>query len=373
MASPNNRLKGISRRGFLIAITGSAIAAAAGCRPSGVVPPTPYVPGSSKGATPVPQHTPTAGTTVATSVDPKYGTLTYDKLMITTPDQLYITQYNYDNTPNIDASKWTLKVDGLVDNPMTFDYNAVKAFPVMEDMRALECIGNPLGGNLIGNVQWKGFDIQEVLKQVKVKSTATHARFEAADNYSTSVELNWITQPGVMMAYEMDGAPLTVKHGFPLRILMPGLYGQKMPRWITRIEFIDHYFQGYWESGGWSDVASVQTNSIISQPTDGYTTKTGATMYIAGVAWAGKRKVTSVEVQIESGPWMPATLVQGPSPLAWTQWYLPWTAPAPGHYRIGVRATDDTGFVQSKEGASLFGGSDLNGVSAIERITVQAT
>jgi len=373
VASPNNRLKGISRRGFLIAITGSAIAAAAGCRPSGVVPPTPYVPGSSKGATPVPQHTPTAGTTVATSVDPKYGTLTYDKLMITTPDQLYITQYNYDNTPNIDASKWTLKVDGLVDNPMTFDYNAVKAFPVMEDMRALECIGNPLGGNLIGNVQWKGFDIQEVLKQVKVKSTATHARFEAADNYSTSVELNWITQPGVMMAYEMDGAPLTVKHGFPLRILMPGLYGQKMPRWITRIEFIDHYFQGYWESGGWSDVASVQTNSIISQPTDGYTTKTGATMYIAGVAWAGKRKVTSVEVQIESGPWMPATLVQGPSPLAWTQWYLPWTAPAPGHYRIGVRATDDTGFVQSKEGASLFGGSDLNGVSAIERITVQAT
>jgi DMSO/TMAO reductase YedYZ molybdopterin-dependent catalytic subunit len=365
--------KGVSRRGFLIAITGSALAVAAGCQPSGVIPPTPYVPGSSKGGTAVPPKATEAATTVANSVDPKYGKVTFDKLLTTSPDELYVTQYDYNNTPKIDASTWSLKVDGLVDSPMTFDYATVKAFPSFEEKRSLECIGNPLGGNLIGDVLWKGFDIQEILKQVKIKSTATHARFEAADGYSTSVALEWITQPNVMMAYEMDGQPLTTVHGFPLRILMPGLYGQKMPRWITHIEFIDHYFQGYWESGGWSDVASVQTNSIIAQPTDGYTTKAGATLAIEGVAWAGKRKITKVEVQIDGGPWMPTTLVQGKSPLEWTQWYITWAAPAPGHYTIAVRATDETGFVQSQLGSSLFGGSDLNGVSAIEQITVQAT
>jgi DMSO/TMAO reductase YedYZ molybdopterin-dependent catalytic subunit len=370
----NKGFKGVSRRGFLIAITGSALAAAAGCRPAGIEAPTPYVPGSGKRSTDILQSTPTsAGTTVATSVDPQYGKVTYDKMIITTPDDLYITQYDYSKTPNIDPAQWSLKVDGLVDNPITLDYAAVKALPAFEDMRTLECIGNPLGGNLIGNVNWKGFAFEEILKQVKLKPTATHARFEAADGYSTSVALEWITQPGVMMAYGMNGGPLTVDHGYPLRILMPGLYGQKMPRWITHIEFIDHYFKGYWESNGWSDVASVQTNSIIMQPQDGYTTKPGASMVIQGVAWAGKRKITSVELQVEGGPWMPAKLAQGPSPLAWTQWYFTWTPPAPGSYRIGVRATDETGFVQNTEGTSLFGGSDLNGVSAIERISLRAS
>jgi hypothetical protein len=239
-------------------------------------------------------------------------------------------------------------------------------------MRTLECIGNPVGGWLIGNVMWRGFHFSHVLNQVKPKAEATHIKFECADGYETSVALEWLKQPDVMMAYEANGQPLSTIHGFPIRVLTPGLYGQKMPRWITRMEFIDHYFKGFWESRGWSDVASVQTNSIIKTPGRGYTTKAGSTLAIQGVAWAGKRKITNVEVQIDSGPWMPTKLTYGPSPLSWTQWYLTWAAPAPGTYRIGVRATDEAGFTQSSEANGIFGDSSLDGASAIHRIDIQA-
>jgi DMSO/TMAO reductase YedYZ molybdopterin-dependent catalytic subunit len=371
------QLSSMSRRGFLVAITGSALAAAAGCRPNGIVAPTPYVPGSGAGASggtaaasggtaPAPAGTAAA----ATGIDPNYGMITFDKQMFTTTDKLYDTQWDYNNTPAVDAAQWSLTVDGLVENPITLDYAAVKAFPAFEDTRTLECISNPVGGELIGNIAWKGFKMEEILNQVKLKPTAKFAKFAAADGYQTSVALDWITQPGVMMAYEMNGAPLSTLHGFPLRILMPGLYGQKMPRWITHIEFIDSYFQGYWESNGWSDVASVQTESTIDTPKDGYTAKVGNLLYIQGTAFAGKRQITKVEVQIEGGGWVPVTLVPGASPLTWTQWYLPWTPAAPGLAYIEVRATDDAGFTQSQQSGGVFGGSGADGTNAIHQIGV---
>ncbi|MEP7287187.1 MAG: molybdopterin-dependent oxidoreductase [Chloroflexota bacterium] len=366
----NKKPSRVSRRGFLIAITGSAVAAAAGCRPDGLVPPTPYSPGSG------PRPTGTAGptaTNLPARADATYGEVTFDKIFLTDPDKLYITQFDYSHTPEVDVKSWALKIDGLVENPITLDYNAVKALPAFEDMRTLECIGNPVGGSLIGNLNWKGFAFEEILKQVKVKPTATHLKFEAADGYSTSVELKWVTQPGVMMAYEMNGQPLTVKHGFPIRINMPGLYGQKMPRWITHMEFIDSYYKGFWESHGWSDVANVQTNSIIKGPSDSYSTAAGTTLAIQGVAYANPREITKVEVQVDNGEWMPASLTHGESPRAWTQWYLKWTPPAPGSYRIGVRATDESGFVQVNDANGIFGDSAPDGTTAIHRITVQAT
>jgi molybdopterin-dependent oxidoreductase-like protein protein/molybdenum-dependent oxidoreductase-like protein len=164
-----------------------------------------------------------------------------------------------------------------------------------------------------------------------------------------------------------------VDHGFPIRILMPGLYGQKMPRWITHIEFIDQYYKGFWESYGWSDVASVQTNSIIDTPTGGYTATAGTQLAIQGVAWAGKRKIVKVEIQINDGDWTPVVVTYGPSPRAWTQWYTLWTPDVPGAYQIGVRATDEGGFVQGSEAGGIFGDAMPNGTNAIHRISVQAT
>lgn len=360
----------ISRRGFLIAITGSALAAAAACRPADLIAPTVYAPGS----TPFP-----AGGAAVTPPgeavllrDPVFGEVTFDEMRLTDVADLYITQYDYNNTPAVDAATWRLAVDGLVENPLTLDYDEVRAMPAREDMRVLECISNPVGGNLIGNLIWKGFLFQEVLDRVGVRPEATHVRFEAADGYTTAVRLEWMMQPGTLLAYEMNGEPLTVPHGFPLRLHIPGLYGQKMPRWLTRIEFIDYDYIGFWESRGWSNVADVRTKSIIRSPNQNAVVGAGSEVALQGVAFAGRRRIEGVDVRIESGEWMPATLLRGPSPLAWTQWYITWTLPAPGTYRIAVRATDDTGFAQTSEAIGIFGGAFPNGTDAIHAISIRA-
>jgi len=361
----------VSRRGFLVMVTGAAISAAAGCANRSYVQPTPYSPGS--GTLPATTPVPTLDALNAGQADPNYGQIVFDKLFTTGVDKLYITQYDYSNTPSIDAATWQLKADGLVENPLTLDYATVKTFPVYEDMRTLECIGNPVGGGLIGNLLWKGFRFQEILDRIKVKPEATYVKFEAADGYSTSVTIDWLTQPGVMLAYEMNGQPLTQKHGFPLRINIPGLYGQKMPRWLTHIEFIDSDYRGFWETHGWSNIASVQTNSIIKSPDpSGRPVKAGDVVAIQGVAFAGKRKITGVEVSINAGDWMPAKLTQADSPLAWTQWYVLWMPAAPGDYTITVRATDDTGFTQSHPADGIFADAAPNGTDALHAITIQA-
>jgi DMSO/TMAO reductase YedYZ molybdopterin-dependent catalytic subunit len=365
----------VSRRGFLVAVTGAAVAAAAGCANRSYIAPTPYVPGSKSTLPPptTPTPAPTLNAANAGKPDPNYGKAIYDKIFTTDTSKLYITQYDYSNTPAIDASQWSMKIDGLVESPLTLDYKTIQGFPAYEEMRTLECIGNPVGGDLIGNILWHGFHFQEILDRVKVKPEAKFVKFEAADGYTTGVALDWITQPNVMMAYMMNGMPLTQKHGFPVRILMPGLYGQKNPRWLTHIEFIDSDYRGFWETHGWSNIAAVQTNSIImSPPADGDPMQVGSLVVIQGVAFAGKRKITKVEVQINDGAWMPAELAQGDSPLIWTAWHLTWTPPAPGDYTIGVRATDDTGFTQFHEADGVFGDAAPDGVQSIHRIKVKA-
>ncbi len=363
----------LSRRGFLIAMSGSALAVAAGCRPGDLPPvPTAYQPGSALNLAKT--GTPT-GTLVANSGGPDalYGQLTYDKLITTTAEKLYDTQYNYDRTPTLDAATWNLKIDGLIDNPMTLDYTAVKAFSTYEEMRTIECIGNPVGGGLIGNVLWRGFHMEDLLAKLGVKKTATHVKFEAADGYSTSVELKWIMQPNVMMAYEMNGAPLTKVHGFPLRINMPGLYGQKMPRWLQHIEFIDQDYIGFWEGNGYSNIATVKTNSIIKTPGSDGTVGVGKTVEIQGVAYGAPRKILAVEVRIDQGDWMTAKLTTPPNNLTWTQWYIPWVPNAPGTYQISVRATDESGFIQIHQNEGVFGGNSRDGTDAIHTISVNAT
>jgi DMSO/TMAO reductase YedYZ molybdopterin-dependent catalytic subunit len=367
MSQPPKRL---SRRAFLIAITGSALAAA--CRPADRLVPTIYAP---EGATNPPVHTPPPAQTLPPALpDVNFGALTYDQPILTDVADLYITQYDYNNTPELDVQRWSLRVDGLVETPMTFTLDELRALPAVSDVRALECISNPAGGNLIGNLAWRGVLFSEIVARVQPKAAATHVKFEAADGYTTAVTTEWMLQPQTMLAYEMNGEPLTVPHGFPLRVHIPGLYGQKMPRWLTRIEFIDYDYRGYWESRGWSNVAAMRTKSIIHTPSENAALQTGAQVVIQGVAVAGTRRILSVEVQIDDGDWMPATLVpSGATPMAWTQWHLAWTFPAPAIYRIGVRATDETGFVQQAEARGLFGGAFPNGTDAIHRRAIRAT
>lgn len=288
-------------------------------------------------------------------------------LWITPTGELFTTSYS--STPRVDPANWQLIVGGLVERPVTLRYADLAAFEKVESTRTLECIGNPVGGPQIGNPRWGGFLAQELWDRVGIRPDAVRARFRSADDYETSVDVRWITQPGVMLVTEINGEPLPSEHGFPLRILMPGLYGQKMPKWLTRIEFVNEIDLGYWESRGWSDTASVQTNSIIDGPR-GLDPLSPGTVPVFGVAFAGLRRITAVDVRIDDGDWLPASLLQDESPLVWTQWSFDWTAQR-GSHRIAVRATDDTGFVQTSEEGSLPSGAFPDGTDDIHSVVLR--
>lgn len=348
--------KAVSRRSFLIALTGSALAASAGYQAVTAQTNTPHA------APRFPEAVP----------DKQWGILKYDQPVLTPTDRLFTARYAPDRTPHIDANLWRLTIDGLVESPCALSLADIHALPTLEDTRAMECISNPAGGAFIGNIRVQGADFAAISARIGIKSEATHVRFEAADGYTTAVTLKQMRQRGVMLAYAMNGEALTVERGFPLRLMIPGVYGQKMPRWITRMSFIDHEYLGYWEQRGLSNSAEVRTKAIIHVPTTGSEIVTGESIVIQGIAVAGTRAITSVEVQIDDGEWFPAVIAATESPYAWRQWYVRWNAPAPGVYRIGVRATDETGFVQHQEADRRLSATP-NGTSAIHRISVYIT
>jgi len=339
-------MSSVTRRGFLKVAGAAGLALATGCKAS----PPPAGSGS-----PVP------GATAGAVMDQPPG-----RLIITPTGSLYVQSYG--RVPRVDSASWKLTVHGLVNQEASLTLDDIRAFPKIESMRTLECIGNPVGGPLIGNVVWGGMEASALWDQVGIGPGATRARFSAEDDYSTSVDLKWITQPGVLLVYEINGEALPQVHGYPLRILMPGLYGQKMPKWIREIEFTDEPHKGYWESRGWSDIASVQTNSIIRQPESLERVPAGS-VPVFGVAFAGLRQITRVEVRIDDGEWREAELLQDPSTLVWTQWSMDWPG-TNGSHRIAVRATDDQGFVQSTESDSILSSSFPGGTDDIHSLVV---
>lgn len=365
----------ITRRRFLRRATGATLALISGCAPHDRPAPTsePLVTPTTQTRNPL-SATVTPTQTVQPTVTPTVQAQVHapDEIVVTPNDEFYLTYWK-DPSVGVDIETWRLEISGLVDKPIALTYDEILALPAVEEMRTLECIGNPVGGDLIGNAVWKGFYLEPLLKDVGVKAEAIRARFAAADGYWTGVDLEWITQPGVLLAYEMNGEPLQPKHGFPLRILMPGLYGQKMPKWITQINFTDEIVQGYWEGRGWSDVASVQTNSQIWQPQDLDTLNVvEGELVVYGIAYAAPREIVRVELGIDAGEWIQADLLKGPSPLVWTQWSAVWHA-TPGDHRLSVRATDSQGFTQATGGAGVLGGAFPDGTNAIHDIVVSVT
>ena len=287
-------------------------------------------------ASPAPSEKPTPTARPAPSPAP-------DKILITSNADFY--KQSYSAVPNVDPSSWSLTINGLVSRPLTLTLDEVRALSAVEIMRTLECIGNPVGGPLIGNAVWKGTYLKPLLDEVGIQSSAIRIKFEAADGYHTAVDLKFIDDPRSFLAYEMNGEPLSPEHGFPLRLFFPGSYGQKMPKWVTRLELIDYAHAGYWEGHGWSDTAQVKTNSIIDEPHTGAMLATG-TIPIYGVAYAGQRDIVNVDVKIGDDEWREAQLLHGPTNEVWTQWSLDWTPPQTGNHKISVRATDATGFTQ---------------------------
>jgi len=248
--------------------------------------------------------------------------------------------------PQVDARRWKLEVAGLVNNTLTLTYEDMKTLPSVEQYATLACISNEVGGDLIGTALWRGVRLKDVLETAGLKQGVFDIVLRASDDYTDSIPLDRAMADGTLLVYEMNGEPLTPEHGFPVRLLVPGIYGMKNVKWITRIEAVDFDFKGYWQRRGWDDRAEYKTMSRIDAP---YTTISDETA-IAGIAFAGDRGISKVEVSTDGGAsWEQAEIKHALSPISWVLWQKQWRPAQPGKHKVLVRATDGRGQTQTSQ------------------------
>jgi DMSO/TMAO reductase YedYZ molybdopterin-dependent catalytic subunit len=249
--------------------------------------------------------------------------------------------------PRIDAATWRLDIGGLVDRPAKLTLDELRAMPSVSQIITLECISNRVGGDLIGTSLWTGVRLAEVLRRAGVRDTAAAVHIRAADGFYESVAAPDIRDERTLLVYAMNDEPLADVHGFPLRIYVPNRHGMKLPKWITHIVAADHDGPGYWVDRGWSKDAIPHTTSVID--TVGMSMRIGdaRVVPVGGIAYAGARGISKVEVQVDDGPWNAATLIAPPlGPLTWVMWR--YDAPYErGKHTFRVRAYDGTGALQA--------------------------
>jgi DMSO/TMAO reductase YedYZ molybdopterin-dependent catalytic subunit len=262
--------------------------------------------------------------------------------------------YKIDTTllvPRVDPATWKLDVTGMVAHPLTFTYDDLLAMPLFEQYVTIACVSNRVGDHLVGNALWTGVRLKDVLEAAGVQPGATQVVGRSVDGFTVGFPTSWAMAPGrePMIAVGMDREPLPAAHGFPARLIVPGLYGYvSATKWLAEIELTTREAaDGYWIPLGWAKDGPILTQSRIDVPVNGATVKPGA-LEVAGVAWAPDRGIRAVEVRIDDGAWQPAQISRPITNATWVQWTLSWSA-TPGTHNLEVRATDDTGDVQTDQ------------------------
>lgn len=255
--------------------------------------------------------------------------------------------------PRLNHETWKLKIHGMVDNPITLTYADLLKAPLIERDVTLMCVSNEVGGYYNGNARWLGVRISDVLKSAGIKAGADAVMSTSSDGWTCGTPLSALTDPGrdAMFAIGMNGQPLPYDHGFPVRMVVPGLYGfVSATKWITEFEVTRFdQFEAYWTSRGWSEQAVVKTQSRIEVPQP-YKSILPVKTELAGMAWAQHRGISKVEVLIDDVPHV-AELSPWDNPDTWRQWRLPDWKPGVGKHTLAVRATDGLGQVQTSKHA----------------------
>ena len=274
---------------------------------------------------------------------------------ITPVENFYVVSKNFTD-PVVSEQGWSLKVGGLVHNPLHLSMADLRALPSVTEYVTLECVSNNVGGSLMSTGQFTGVRLHDLVSMADPQSTATHARFKARDGYTESLPLSLISsQPEILVAYALNGAPLPTGHGFPARILVPGHYGMKGPKWLDSIELASQDDGGYWESEGWDRIALVKTTARFDVPKDGDIAKVGEAVRLLGVAFAGARGISKVEYSADGGKnWWTADLGAPLSSLTWVLWNANWIPPQAGAYVLQVRAVDGTGAPQQPTASASY-------------------
>jgi DMSO/TMAO reductase YedYZ molybdopterin-dependent catalytic subunit len=273
--------------------------------------------------------------------------------------------------PQVDPDTWKLTVHGMVDRPFEITFDQLLKYAFEEHDLTLTCVSNPVGGTYIGNARWLGTPLAPLLRRAGVKSGADMILSTSTDGMTIGSPVE-ATLDGrqAMLAVAMNGEALPIEHGFPCRMLIPGLYGYvSATKWVTDLNLTTFASSSaYWTQNGWSAQGPVKTASRIDVPQSGATVSAG-TVVLAGTAWATHRGVAAVEVQIDNGAWQEATLATADTPDTWRQWSYQWTDAKQGSHTVSVRATDATGAVQT----SAVAAPPPDGATGYHTINVQVS
>jgi hypothetical protein len=267
---------------------------------------------------------------------------------VTPTDQFYLISKNFLD-PEVDEGAWELEITGAVANPVTISYIDVLQLPSVEQQTTLTCISNKVGGDLISNANWTGVTLAQLIARAGLRPEAAELAIYAHDGYTESFPLSKALEPTTLAVYLMNGEQLTKRHGYPVRLIVPGKYGIKNVKWVRKIELISGDFKGYWQRRGWTDEATIKTMSRIDVP-GSRAIVSGGPREIGGIAFAGDRGISKVEYSVDGRDWREAELQQV-APLSWVIWRSTWNPPGPGTYSLTVRATDGLGEQQTEQTA----------------------
>jgi DMSO/TMAO reductase YedYZ molybdopterin-dependent catalytic subunit len=270
---------------------------------------------------------------------------------IVTPNDQFFRIDTALTIPQVDVATWQLKVNGMVDRPLTLGYAELLAMPLVEQYVTIACVSNSIGGPLVGNTLWTGVRLREILAKAGVKSGASQIVGRSVDGFTVGFPTEWALDPSrePMVALGMNRLPLPAEHGYPARLIVPGLFGYvSATKWLSEIELTTDAFNGYWIPLGWAKEGPILTQSRIDNLAALSRGVAAGSVDLGGVAWAPDRGIESVEVKIDDGPWQQTMLGRAISEATWVQWVFRWQA-TPGRHTIEVRATDGTGALQTDE------------------------
>ena len=275
------------------------------------------------------------------------------------------------SVPRIDPTTWRLKVTGMVENEVEIDFAELLALPLEESTTTLACVSNYVGGDLIGTATWLGYPIRALLARAKPTDSADMVLSTSQDGFTAGTPIEALTDGrNAILAVGMNGEPLPLEHGYPVRMVVPGLYGYvSATKWVVELKLTRFdQEQGYWTPRGWSAQGPVKLSSRIDVPRQGTSVSTGSVV-IAGVAWSQQVGISAVAVQVDDGPWQDATLADAISVDTWRQWAYTWENAGAGDHTITVRATDAAGLVQTSATADVA----PNGATGLHEISVSVS
>jgi len=290
-----------------------------------------------------------------------------------TPNELFYCVTKNVVDPKVNVDLWHLEVNGLVQNRATWRFQDLVGLPAREQQTTLMCISNGLDAGLISNAIWKGIPLRELLDQAVPLSGAARVRLHGVDNYTDTIPLEKALEPTTLLAYEMNGVPLPHRHGYPLRVIVPGYFGEKHVKWLTRIEVTDANAKGFYETQGWGPDFITPTRSRLDVPDHESQFSLGKLdnpIEVKGIAYGGDRGISRVELSFDDGKsWRDVQIYYSGGDLAWSLWKTEWMPDSGGDYVLVVRATDGEGYVQEWEEDR----NPFSGVTGFHKIVVHVT